>query len=99
MEILDNTITIVIYTFYDLAIEKCYCENPNLSTISTGTNGILCDTTDSSSRLFGSCDSGQVCLGNYTDDYANRKVILCRKGRTNFSRIYLCFKLNVYIKI
>ena len=41
----------------------------------------MCNTTDGSSRLFGSCDKGQRCTGNETEDYLNRKLELCEKSK------------------
>ena len=64
-----------------LVIEKCYCEFENMS---ADNNGIMCQTTDGSSYLFGSCDTGVVCSGNDTYDYANRKSKLC-EGMNTYS--------------
>jgi len=62
------------YWCEDAAIEKCHCEFENMG---ADHNGIMCKTTDGSSYLFGSCDTGAVCSGNETDDYVNRKSKLC----------------------
>ena len=60
------------------AVEKCYCEFKNSD---ANNNGIMCNTTDGSARLFGSCDLGQLCNGDETDDYLNRKQELCEKSK------------------
>ena len=62
-------------------MKKCYCEFDDLNPIH---NGIMCDTSDGASRLFGSCDVGQPCTGKETEDYASRKSKLC--GKKNLSR-------------
>ena len=64
-----------------LAIAKCYCESKNKG---ANNNGIMCDTTDGSSRLFGSCDVDQPCTGDETEDYENRKSKLCEGDNKDF---------------
>ena len=47
-------------------------------------NGILCNTSDGSSHLYGSCDVGQKCTGGLTgqtNDFANRKSKLCETSK------------------
>ena len=44
----------------------------------------MCDTTDGSSRLFGSCDVGQPCTGDETEEYVNRKSKLCEGNKKYF---------------
>ena len=44
----------------------------------------MCDTTDGSSRLFGSCDVDQPCTGDETEDYENRKSKLCEGNEKGF---------------
>jgi len=68
------------YWCKDAAIAKCYCEFKNKG---ANNNGIMCDTTDGSSRLFGSCDVDQPCTGDETEDYENRKSKLCEGGSNN----------------
>ena len=62
-------------------VEKCYCEFKNKG---VDNNGIMCDMTDGSSRLFGSCDVGQPCTGTETDDYVNRQSKLCENRKKLF---------------
>ena len=62
-------------------MEKCYCEFKNAD---ANNNGIMCNTTDGSARLFGSCDIGQRCTGHETENYLNRKLELCEKGKKYF---------------
>ena len=77
----DNGYSLDIKLFPISAIAKCYCEFKNKG---ANNNGIMCDTTDGSSRLFGSCDVGQPCIGDETDDYVNRKSKLCKSKKKDF---------------
>ena len=71
------------------AIAKCYCEFKDKG---ADNNGIMCDTTDGSSRYFGSCDVGKPCTGDETEDYVNRKSKLCENSKKHF-----CMKMiNVF---
>ena len=55
-------------------VKNCYCEYDYQEADS---NGIMCNTTDGASYLFGSCDAGQICTGDGTENYASRKSELC----------------------
>ena len=66
---------IIIYSTIS-AIKTCYCEFDDQD---ADLNGIMCNTTDGESRIFGSCDAGQPCIGNETENYASRKSELCRE--------------------
>ena len=51
-------------------------------------NGILCNTSDGSSHLYGSCDAGKKCTGGLTGqtkDFANRKSKLCEMSKLKIS--------------
>ena len=72
-----------------LGVETCFCEFPNME---AEHNGILCNTSDGSSHLYGSCDAGQKCTGGFrgqTNDFANRKSKLCETSKLKISQSYL----------
>jgi len=62
------------YWCKEAVVKDCYCEFDDLD---ADFNGIMCTTTDGASRRFGSCDAGQPCTGNGTENYGSRKSELC----------------------